>query len=132
LVLGLGADDFIDLGQDSLDELEGEVDLVFDLIGGEVLGRAWSILRPGGGLVSAVEDPSSRPEAREGIRSVFFVVEASGAMLDELADQLGAGRLRPTVGDVRPLPEGRGAFVEKRAGGVRGKTVLTVGTGDGK
>jgi NADPH:quinone reductase-like Zn-dependent oxidoreductase len=126
-VLELGAEEFVDLEADALEAMAGRFDLVFDLVGGDVLGRTWALLRPGGMLVSVVEDPSSRPEAREDARSALFVVEPDRAALDDLADQVKNGELRPQVGDVRPLAEGREAFAVKRAGGIPGKTVLTVG-----
>jgi NADPH:quinone reductase-like Zn-dependent oxidoreductase len=48
-VLDFGANEFLDLGH-NLDD----VDLVFDVIGGDVQRRSASIIRPGGTLVSAV------------------------------------------------------------------------------
>jgi NADPH:quinone reductase-like Zn-dependent oxidoreductase len=59
-VLELGADEFIDADGRPFEEAAGEVDLVFDLIGGEVLERSWSVVRAGGAIVSAVEDPLAR------------------------------------------------------------------------
>ena len=125
LVLNLGAHEFIDADHDSVGTAQG-VDLVFDLVGGDVLGRAWPLVRAGGTVVSIVDDPADRPEARDEARSAFFVVEANGTMLAELAAQVDAGQLRPVVGAVRPLAEGREAFAAKQAGNVPGKLVLEV------
>jgi NADPH:quinone reductase-like Zn-dependent oxidoreductase len=125
LVLDLGAHEFIDADHDSVATAQG-VDLVFDLVGGDVLGRAWALVRAGGTVVSVVDDPAARPEAHNEARTAFFVVEASGTMLAELAAQVDAGQLRPVVGAVRPLAEGREAFAAKQAGNVPGKTVLQV------
>lgn len=126
LVLELGAHEFIDAEQDSVATAAKGVDLVFDLVGGDVLGRAWRLVRAGGRVVSVVEDPAARPEARTDAEAAFFVVEADGAMLAELAAQMDAGQLRPVVGAVRPLAEGNEAFASKRAGNVPGKIVLAV------
>jgi NADPH:quinone reductase-like Zn-dependent oxidoreductase len=125
LVLELGAHVFIDADQDSVATAKG-VDLVFDLVGGDVLGRAWPLVTAGGSIVSVVEDPAARPEARKDARAAFFVVEANGAMLAELAAQTNAGHIRPVVGAVRPLAEGREAFASKQAGKIPGKSVLEV------
>ena len=125
LVLDLGADEFIDADQDSDATAEG-VDLVFDLVGGDVLGRAWPLVKAGGTVVSVVDDPAARPEARNDARAAFFVVEANGTMLAKLAAQMDAGQLRPVVGAVRPLAEGREAFAAKQAGKVPGKLVVEV------
>jgi NADPH:quinone reductase-like Zn-dependent oxidoreductase len=71
-----------------------------------------------------VEDPAARPEARKDAGAAFFVVEADGAQLAELAAQMDAGQLRPVVGSVRPLAEGPEAFASKQTGNVPGKIVL--------
>jgi NADPH:quinone reductase-like Zn-dependent oxidoreductase len=63
-----------------------------------------------------------RPDARW----VFFVVEADRAELAELGRRIDAGQLRPIVGGVWPLAEGRQAFQAKRHGGLPGKAVLRV------
>lgn len=125
LVLELGADEFIDAEQDSVETVRS-VDLVFDLVGGDALGHSWSVVRTSGIIVSVVEDPAARPEARRDARAAFFVVEANGTMLAELASQMDAGQLRPVVGAVRPLAEGREAFASKQAGEVPGKSVVQV------
>jgi NADPH:quinone reductase-like Zn-dependent oxidoreductase len=57
---------------------------------------------------------------------VFFVVEADRAELAELGRRVDAGQLRPVVGGVLPLAEGRQAFEAKQHGGLPGKVVLRV------
>jgi NADPH:quinone reductase-like Zn-dependent oxidoreductase len=70
VVLGLGAEAFLDLDADSLEGV-GEVDVVFDVIGGEVLERSTALVRRGGTVVTIAMPPTMQPE--EG-RAVFFVV----------------------------------------------------------
>lgn len=124
LVLDLGADDYVDLEHERLEDV-GEVDVAFDLIGGEVLAQTWPIVKQGGIVVSAVEDSLEAPRER-GVRSVFFVVEASPEELGQLASRIDAGQLRPIVGIVTPLERGRDAFEGKQHGGVFGKSVLAI------
>jgi NADPH:quinone reductase-like Zn-dependent oxidoreductase len=126
VVLELGAHEFIDADQDPIETAAKAVDLLVDLVGGDALGRAWPLLRTGGTIVSLVEDPAARPQARSDARAAFFVVEANGTMLSKLAGQMDTGQLRPVVGAVRPLAEGREAFASKQAGKVPGKSVLEV------
>ena len=59
-----------------------------------------------------------------GTRSVFFVVEPNRTELVELASWIDAGKLRPILGEVLPLANGRTAFEAKHQGGVAGKMVL--------
>jgi NADPH:quinone reductase-like Zn-dependent oxidoreductase len=82
--LGLGADAFLDLQSGQLDDA-GEVDVVFDVIGGDILRRSAALVRAGGTLVTIATPPEARP--RDG-RAVFFVVEPDRARLADLARQL--------------------------------------------
>lgn len=125
LVRTLGAQMFVDVEQEPLEEV-GEVELVFDLVGGELLARSWPLLAAGGIVVSAVE-PAVAEQAREhGRRGVYFVVEPSHDRLCELTRRIDAGELRPVLGGVLPLAQGREAFERKQHGGTPGKTVLAV------
>jgi NADPH:quinone reductase-like Zn-dependent oxidoreductase len=126
LVTELGADWFVDVERERFEDAAGEVDLVVDLVGGQVLERSWSTLRQGGMLVSAVEDPQGKPDCASGARGAFFVVEAVRPQLEDLARRVEAGTLRPLVGQVVALADGRAAFQAKQRGGVRGKVVLRI------
>jgi NADPH:quinone reductase-like Zn-dependent oxidoreductase len=121
--LGLGADAFVDLQADRLEEV-GEVDVVFDAIGGEVLERSAQLVRAGGTLVTIVGPPKVRPA--DG-RAIFFVVEPDRLQLADLAERLRSGRLKPIIGDVRPLAEFPSAFAPDHR--VSGKTIIRVTEG---
>jgi NADPH:quinone reductase-like Zn-dependent oxidoreductase len=118
--LGLGADAFVDLQADRLEEV-GEVDVVFDVIGGEVLERSVPLVRAGGTLVTIVGLPKLRPV--DG-RVIFFVVEPDRGRLADLAERVRSGRLKPVIGAVRPLTEVPSAFAPDRR--VSGKTIIRV------
>jgi NADPH:quinone reductase-like Zn-dependent oxidoreductase len=122
-VLGLGADAFVDLQADRLEEV-GEVDVVFDVIGGEVLERSAPLVRAGGTLVTIVGPPKVRPA--DG-RVIFFVVEADRFRLADLAERVRSGRLKPIIGAVRPLADAPSAFAPGRR--VSGKTIIRVTEG---
>ncbi|HEX6800200.1 MAG TPA: NADP-dependent oxidoreductase [Ktedonobacterales bacterium] len=133
LVLGLGADEYIDLDQQPFEQVVGTtVDLAVDFVGGELLRRSWAVVKPGGALISAVADPRAAATARPDVRSVFFVVAPDRIELGALAQRLDAGELRPIVGGVFPLADGRAAFEAKhrseadRGAGAPGKVVLAV------
>jgi len=122
LVTGLGADRFIALEEDRLEDAAGQADVVFDLIGGEVLARSPALLKPGGALVSVVSP--ELPAGRDDIRTVFFIQESSRAQLAELARLVDQGHLRPQVGAVYPLAQAAQAYAAKAAGGIPGRIVL--------
>ncbi|MGA5509267.1 NADP-dependent oxidoreductase [Streptomyces umbrinus] len=118
--IGLGADAFVDLQAQNLEDI-GEVDVVLDVIGGEILERSTALVRPGGALVTIAELVAVHP--RDG-RAVFFVVEPDRARLADLAQRMRHGLLKPIVGAVRPLAEAASAFTpDKRT---PGKTIIRV------
>jgi NADPH:quinone reductase-like Zn-dependent oxidoreductase len=118
--LEYGAHEFVDLENDTLDDV-GAVDLVFDVIGGDVQKQSAAIIRPGGVLVSVVGPVESRPA--EG-RSVDFVVESVPAQLREIAQRVRDGRLRTNIGQVVPLSEAVAAL--NSTGRRKGKPVITI------
>jgi NADPH:quinone reductase-like Zn-dependent oxidoreductase len=120
VALGLGAQAFLDLDAGDLGRA-GEVDVVFDVIGGDILERSTELVRPGGTLVTIAAPPAAQP--REG-RAIFFVVEPDRARLADLAQRVRAGRLNPIVGGVRPLSETAAAFARHHR--TPGKTIIQV------
>ncbi|WP_345762785.1 NADP-dependent oxidoreductase [Diaminobutyricibacter sp. McL0608] len=117
----LGAARFVDLQNDSLDAV-GQVDLIFDVIGGDIYSRSVPLVRPGGRIVTIAAPPSRQPEDGQ---AIFFVVEPDRATLAELARRVVAGRLAPIVGSVRPLDEAPAAFASTTR--LAGKIVIAVG-----
>jgi NADPH:quinone reductase-like Zn-dependent oxidoreductase len=122
--LGLGVEEFVDLESDRLEDV-GEVDVVLDVIGGDIVRRSTALVRAGGTLVTIAELPTIQPENG---RAIFFVVEADRSQLAELAQRLRDGRLTSNVGAVRPLAEAPAAF-GPGAPRVSGKTIIRVTEG---
>ena len=123
LVLELGADRFVALDEEGLQDTVGRADLVFDTIGGEVLADSPALLKPGGTLIS-VRAAAPPPAIRDDITTVFFIQQSSRAQLIELARLVDEGHLRPQVGAVYPLAQAAEAYSTKAAGGIPGRIVL--------
>jgi NADPH:quinone reductase-like Zn-dependent oxidoreductase len=123
LVTELGADRYVALDAERLDDLAGRADLVFDTIGGDVLAGSPALLKPGGRLVTVRAD-AQLPTTRDDIGTVVFIQESDRAQLAELARLVDEGHLRPQVGAVYPLAQAVEAYSAKAAGGVAGRTVL--------
>lgn len=119
VVLGLGAHAFVDLAGEL--DAAGQVDLVFDVIGGEVYDRSLALVRPGGRIVTIAGPPTAHPVDGE---AIFFVVESDRHMLSEIARRVTDGVLRPIVGAVRPLEETAAAFAPETR--THGKIVIEV------
>jgi NADPH:quinone reductase-like Zn-dependent oxidoreductase len=99
--LDFGAHEFVDLENDALEDV-GSVDLVFDVIGGDVGNRSARLIRAGGTLVSVVGSPEVRPADGS---AVDFVVESDRAQLDEIVQRVRDGRLQTNIGNVAALEE---------------------------
>jgi NADPH:quinone reductase-like Zn-dependent oxidoreductase len=112
--LDFGAQEFVDLENDALEDVGG-VDLVFDLIGGDIGKRSARLVRAGGTLVSIVGPSEARPA--EGL-AVDFVVESNRAQLGEIVQRVRDGRLRTNIGTVSTLDDAVAAFnpAERRPG----------------
>ena len=124
LVLELGADRFVDLEQAGWEEAVGPVDLVYDIIGGDIAARSLSLIKPGGALVTVMGPPP--PTKRQDIRTLFFIRQPNRAQLIELARRVDAGELRaPQIGAVYSLADARNAFAAKSRQNVAGKIILT-------
>ena len=118
--LDFGANEFVDLASDTLEDI-GKVDLVFDVIGGEIQKRSAGLIRPGGTLVTVVGPTETRPS---GGLAIDFVVESDRAQLVEIVQRVRDGRLRTNIGAVPTLDKAVATFnsTERRAG----KTVIRV------
>jgi NADPH:quinone reductase-like Zn-dependent oxidoreductase len=100
-VLDFGAKEFVDLDNDTLKDV-GKVDLVFDVIGGDIQKRSAALIRAGGTLVTIVGPAETRPSV--GL-AVDFVVESDRAQLSEIVQRVRDGRLRTNIGNVSTLDD---------------------------
>jgi NADPH:quinone reductase-like Zn-dependent oxidoreductase len=118
--LDFGAHEFVDLENDTLEDV-GVVDLVFDVIGGDVQKRSAGLVKAGGTLVSVVGPVEARPA--NGL-AVDFVVVADRIQLSEIVQRVRNGRLRTNIGNIATLDAGVAALnsTERR----KGKTVIRV------
>jgi len=118
--LDFGAQEFVDLDNDALEDVGG-VDLVFDVIGGDTQQRSAGLVRAGGTLVSVVGPAEARPA--DGL-AVDFVVESDRAQLGEVVQRVRDGRLRTNIGSVAALDDAVAALnpTERR----QGKTIISV------
>jgi NADPH:quinone reductase-like Zn-dependent oxidoreductase len=115
-----GVHEFLDLDNDALEDV-GRVDLVFDVIGGDVQRRSAALLRAGGTLVSIVGPVEFRPA--DG-RAMDFVVEADRAEMAEIVQRVRDGRLRPNIGNVANLDDAVAALNPTKR--CTGKTIIRV------
>lgn len=118
--LDFGAHEFVDLANDTLREIGG-VDLVFDVIGGDIQKQSAALIRPGGTLVSITGPVEARPA--DGL-AVDFVVESDRAQLVEIVQRIRDGRLRTNIGNIGEFDDALNAL--NPAARRNGKTIIQV------
>src|SRR6201999_1638626 len=118
--LDFGAQEVVDLDKDALEDV-GRVDLVFDVLGGDIAKQSAGVIRAGGTLVTITGPTEARPA--DG-RAVDFVVVSDRAQLSEVVRRVRDGRLRTNIGNVSTLDDAVAAFnrTERR----KGKMIIRV------
>jgi NADPH:quinone reductase-like Zn-dependent oxidoreductase len=126
VVRGYGADEVVDYKRQKFEAVARDVDLVFDLIGGETQDRSFAVLKPGGALISTVQDPDKARAAEKRLTAERYMATPNGAELREIGDLIDAGKVEVSVATTFPLSEAADAhrFLEEEH--PHGKVVLTV------
>ena len=125
--LDFGAQEFVDLDNDALEDVGG-VDLVFDVLGGDIAKRSAGLIRAGGTLVTITGPTEARPA--DGL-TVDFIVVPDRAQLSEIVRRARDGRVRTNIGNVATLDDAVAAFNPTER--IKGKTIIRVhprGLGD--
>lgn len=122
----LGVETLIDYATTRFEDIVRDVDVVFDLVGGDTLKRSWSVVKPGGVIVSVVSPRPAEHAPKNGARFAWFIVAPSGEQLRQIATLLDEGQVKPIVDQVFPLSEAQQAFTAAASGHPRGKIVLRV------
>jgi NADPH:quinone reductase-like Zn-dependent oxidoreductase len=121
----LGADQVVDSAE-PFENILNEVDLVLDLIGGEVQERSWAVLNPGGTLVSTVSQPSVSQARAYLVRAAHYTAHPDGHELEEIGKLVDAGKVRAHIAAVFRLEDVALAQRQLETQHNRGKIVLHV------
>ena len=121
-VKGLGANEVIDYRAVVFEKAVKEIDVVFDTVGGDTLGRSWGVLKPNGRMVTIAADGEAAREERT--KAAFFIVEPKREQLVEIEKLLDAGDLRTAVDTTVPFSQAPQAYAETLQKQGRGKVVV--------
>ncbi|MDB6443748.1 NADP-dependent oxidoreductase [Pseudomonas sp. 21TX0197] len=119
----LGAAQVIDYNQAPFESVVDRVDVVLDLVGGDTQVRSWSVLKPGGVLVSPVSPPDASLAEAAGACGKHFATRSDGAQLQHIASLFESGELVIEV-QVLPLSQAEDALRQSKERHIRGKLVL--------
>ena len=123
----IGVDVPVDYTITPFESVARNVDAVFDNVGGETQQRSWSLLKPGGILLSIVQPPSQEIADTYGVRQQFAGAGmAGGELLAKFAAMVDAGKLKVVVSKVLPLSEVQHAHTLVEGRHTRGKLVLEI------
>ncbi len=120
----LGADQAIDYKSQRFEDLARDIDVVLDLIGGETQDRSWSVLKPGGIIVSTLTKPDEAKARQHGARGTNFMAHTNAEQLAEIGRLIDEGKVRPFIAGVFPFDIVQAAQRRLEQGNVRGKIVL--------
>jgi NADPH:quinone reductase-like Zn-dependent oxidoreductase len=123
-VRSLGADEVIDYRKERFEDKARDIDLVYDLIGGETQERSWGVLKKGGALVCTVAEPSQDKARAYGVRALRYGAQSNAGQLREIDALIEAGKVRPLVARTFALGDVKDALASVEQGHGLGKTVL--------
>lgn len=122
----LGADEVIDYKNEDFAEKLSGIDLVFDLIGGDVQQKSLEVLKPGGILVTTVGLKDEAGIKAKGMTGVQYMAQSVPADLEQLAQLIDEGKLKPVIAGIMPLSEASEAHKKSEKGHTKGKIILRV------
>lgn len=125
-VQSLGADQVIDYNATPFEQVVENVDVVLDTLGGDTQARSYSMVKPGGILVSTAAPPNAQKAQERGIRAEMMNMKPSASLLEEIASLLDSGQVKTLVAQTFSLSEARQAQELSQGGHVRGKIVLQI------
>ncbi|MCG5075370.1 NADP-dependent oxidoreductase [Paraburkholderia tagetis] len=120
----LGASEAIDYRHDGFEDLAGEVDLVLDLVGGAVQARSWGVLKHGGAMVSALDEPSQIEADSHGAFAARYTARPDGAQLEHIVALFDQGAIKVEVAERFNFGDVGGAFERMEKGHLHGKLVV--------
>ncbi|OZI18600.1 oxidoreductase [Bordetella genomosp. 9] len=123
---GLGADRVIDYKTQDFEREVSDVDVVFDLIGGDTQERSWNVLKDGGALISTLNEPSQERARQKNARAARYTARPDGRQLGRIADLIDREKVRVHVTGVFDFAQMERAQRQLQQGHNRGKLVVTL------
>ena len=121
----LGADHVIDYENERFEDVATELDLVFDLVGGDTRARSWSLLKPGGVLVTTVGGDVEAEGRAHGRTGKAIMAQPAGKDLADFAHKAASGKLKVDIARTFPIDQVANSHRFLEEGHPHGKVVLT-------
>jgi NADPH:quinone reductase-like Zn-dependent oxidoreductase len=125
-VTGLGADEIIDYKSQTFETMLHDYDAVYDIIGGETYTKSYQVLKPGGQIVSMLEQPNKQLEGAHRVTAYSQVTQVTTERLNKLAALVDQGAIQVHIDKIFPLKQAGEALDYLHDGHHRGKVVLKI------
>lgn len=128
LLHDLGIDEAVDYRAEAFERVVEPVDLVYDLIGGDIALRSLEVMKPEARMIclpSAAAADAMAAARERGLRATGMLVEPDGDGLEDLTRLVDDRRLRVVVAETFPLERASHAHRAGELGRTTGKLVLT-------
>ena len=126
LVKSLGADEVIDYKTQDFSEILNDIDVVLDTIGGETQEKSWKVLKKDGILISIIQNPNLETAKKYGVRCQFVFIKPDVTALNELANLIDKGKIKPLISKVFKLDDIKQAHLMSETGRTKGKIVIDI------
>ncbi len=125
----LGADEYVDYNHERFEEVIQNVDIVFDAVGGDNPKRSLNIIRGGGLLIAiagGITDEVKKLAEEKGIKAWAYLVQSNGDDMEQLAELLEAGTIKPYISNEFSFDQIAEAHNQIETGRTRGKIVINM------
>jgi len=144
----LGADEVIPYDIKSYLDDPTRYDIIFDTLGGKTTLDSFTVVKPGGKVVSVMGPPNSEFSRQMGVGPIvkfviwmmgrkvrklararpahyfYYFTESNGAQLEHMARVVEAGKVRPVIDSVYPFEKAVDALEYAHEGHTKGKVVI--------
>jgi NADPH:quinone reductase-like Zn-dependent oxidoreductase len=114
----------IDYSAEKFEDIAQNMDLVFDLVGGETQSRSWASVATGGTLASTLTKPSQTEAAARGGQAMRYTARPDGKQLTEIAALIDSGKVSVKAAATFPRDAAPDGLKRLEKGHVRGKIVV--------
>ena len=124
----LGADQVIDYKTQDFASIIKDYDSVYDTVGGETKAKSFTVLKPGGALVSMVGKADEELVKRYDVQYTGQFTRVTPERLSAITELVEQGAIKPIVDKVFPLDQAAEALEYLKTGQPKGKVVIQIKT----
>jgi alcohol dehydrogenase len=124
-VKSLGADEVIDYKSQDFTSVIKDYDVVYDTVGGETYKKSYPVLKPGGVIVSMLEQPNEDLMKQYNIKAIAQQTKTTTEKLNKIAGLVDQGAIKVKIDKTFPLEQAADALAYA-AGAHKGKIVIKV------